>query len=157
MKIPIDVTNDYSVGDEVILISPASNGYCLFLSGHKFKIFKYDKNYNTYYLKDADGDILKLYRIDNITKKIQMGDAKKKHSYKVECNYIKDFFSKNCPHKTEEYDHRDMYYKCGKVDSKYYECKPNINCLDYYNDIKKEDKRVENFIRTEKLKTILKK
>jgi hypothetical protein len=158
MKINIDIDNNYNNGDSVRLLSNVSNGFCLFVVGHEFKIEKIDRSYDKYYLIDKDGDKLILYSSSEMTKIISTEQAKKKFYDKKEYDYFVSFFTLECPHRKEEYSHRDIYDVCSKQQINSYLgaiCEPNNNCIQYYKDFKK-DKQIDKYIRKVKLLNIIK-
>ena len=158
MKYYIDILKKFNIGDKVILLENKSNGYCLFTIGHIFKISNVDKNYNKYILIDEDNDKLIIYGTEHISKIITKKESKKKYDELIELNEFKQYFKNYCPHSTEEYDDREIYDVCKKQPRNYYGyfvCEPTNNCIKYYKDFKRKDKKIEQYIRKIKLNTLI--
>jgi len=153
MKYYLNIDNTFNIGDKVILTTNLSNGYCLFMIGHQFKIDNIDRNYSKYYLIDNENEKLTIFDENHISKIITKKMAKKLYYDKIEYNFFIDFFYSNCPHKEKKYDNRDIYYTC--IKQKKMLCRPNVNCIQYYNDINIKNERIEQYIRKIKLQKII--
>jgi len=109
MIIPTGTSNNYKIGDNVILIKDVVLDYAIFCKGHKFEI--YDTDNFGYILKDDD---IFLDKINDsyFTLKISLKQAKNEVHDRTEYLYYKNYLSRNCPHRTDGYADRDSYDAC---------------------------------------------
>lgn len=151
MIIPTGTSNNYKIGDNVILTKDVVLDYAIFCKGHEFEI--YDTDNFGYILKDDD---IFLDKINDsyFTLKISLEQAKNEVHDRTEYLYYKNYLSRNCPHRTDGYADRDSYDVCEikQKDRTIYDdtCTPCSACVQYV----KLDKRTKQHVRKMKLNEI---